>query len=177
MFTVVAPASTTAATISVRNSGSVREASSGENSTSSQASLAMRTASTARRTISSRAISSLNLRWISLVATNTWMRLRDAGSKALADFSMSPSWQRASEQMVTPRMAWAISRTDSKSPGEAAAKPASMMSTRISRSARATLSFSRNVMLQPGACSPSRKVVSKMRTRSWVVCWFMFPLS
>ena len=32
-------------------------------------------------------------------------------------------------------------------------------------------------MLHPGACSPSRKVVSKMRTRSLVACWFIVGLS
>ena len=41
-----------------------------------------------------------------------------------------------------------------------------MMSTPSSASAFATRTFSAWVMLQPGDCSPSRSVVSKMRTRS-----------
>ncbi len=45
-------------------------------------------------------------------------------------------------------------------------KPASMMSTPISSSSSATSSFSSMVMVAPGHCSPSRKVVSKMTTRS-----------
>src|ERR1035438_10092418 len=45
-------------------------------------------------------------------------------------------------------------------------KPASRMSTPSSTSFRAIFSFSGTVMLQPGDCSPSRRVVSKMYTRS-----------
>jgi hypothetical protein len=41
-----------------------------------------------------------------------------------------------------------------------------MMSTFSSASAFATRSFSGCVMLQPGDCSPSRNVVSKINTRS-----------
>src|SRR5271168_4421782 len=52
-----------------------------------------------------------------------------------------------------------------KSPSEAIAKPASRMSTPRSSRAWAMLSFSWVVMLQPGDCSPSRRVVSKIRTR------------
>ena len=52
--------------------------------------------------------------------------------------------------------------TASKSPSEAIGKPASRMSTPSSTSLRAILSFSGTVMLQPGDCSPSRSVVSKM---------------
>ena len=41
-----------------------------------------------------------------------------------------------------------------------------MMSTPSSTSLRAMRSFSATVMLQPQDCSPSRRVVSKMKTRS-----------
>src|SRR4029450_12296132 len=44
-------------------------------------------------------------------------------------------------------------------------KQASITSPPSSASAFATRSFSGCVMLQPGDCSPSRSVVSKMRTR------------
>src|SRR5574343_1670673 len=57
----------------------------------------------------------------------------------------------------------------SKSPGEAAAKPASITSTRIFSNWRATRIFSSLVIDAPGLCSPSRRVVSKI-TR----CCFMF---
>ena len=40
-----------------------------------------------------------------------------------------------------------------------------MMSTPSAASARATSSFSAMFMLAPGDCSPSRRVVSKIRTR------------
>ena len=51
-----------------------------------------------------------------------------------------------------------------KSPSEAIAKPASMMSTPRSSSACAMVSFSCVVIEQPGDCSPSRSVVSKKNT-------------
>src|SRR4029077_3619260 len=69
-------------------------------------------------------------------------------------------------QMIGPSTSRATAATLSKSPREAAGKPASMTSTPSSASARATRSFSGRVMLQPGDCSPSRSVVSKISTRS-----------
>ena len=56
-------------------------------------------------------------------------------------------------------------RDGEQSPGEATGNPASMTSTPSSARARASRSFSGCVMLQPGDCSPSRSVVSKIRTR------------
>ena len=44
-----------------------------------------------------------------------------------------------------------------------------MMSTPISSSRAAISSFSSCVIVAPGDCSPSRRVVSNIRTRSWVV--------
>ena len=163
MLTVVAPASIAAVTTSARKESSVREASSGENSTSSQSSRAIDMAPTALLMISSFAILSLCSRWILLVATKTWIRCRSAPLTAACTFSISPALHRARPQITGPRFASAIALTDSKSPGEAAGKPASMMSTFNSDRAFATLSFSLSVMLQPGACSPSRSVVSNMR--------------
>ena len=68
-----------------------------------------------------------------------------------------------------PSMAvWPISAamacTAARSSGEAAGKPASMTSTPRRASARATSSFSAEVMEAPGACSPSRRLVSKILT-------------
>src|SRR5690349_22586660 len=166
MLTVVAPASMTASTTWVRKSSSVRDASSGENSTSSQSPRAIFTPSTAVRMISSCAMLSLYCRWIALVARNTWMRFFAAGLIAFATSSMSPRLQRARPQMIGPCTSRATAFTLSQSPREAAGKPASMTSTPRSASARATRSFSGCAMLHPGDCSPSRSVVSKIMTRS-----------
>jgi hypothetical protein len=75
---------------------------------------------------------------------------------------MSFSLERASEQTVEPLIVSAMLRMASKSPGEAAAKPASITSTCMRSSWRATRSFSSLVIEAPGLCSPSRKVVSKI---------------
>jgi len=58
----------------------------------------------------------------------------------------------------------AMERTASRSSGEEAGNPASMMSTPRRASWRATTSFCALVIVAPGDCSPSRSVVSKMRT-------------
>ena len=94
------------------------------------------------------------------------MRRRGAGASARAASSMSSKLQRARPQMLGPGTSRATASTLSKSPREAAGKPASMTSTPSSARARATRSFSGRVMLQPGDCSPSRSVVSKIRTWS-----------
>ena len=64
-----------------------------------------------------------------------------------------------------------IALTASKSPSEATGKPASMMSTPMLSRQSATSSFSSNVMVAPGHCSPSRSVVSKIRTQSAFGLW------
>src|SRR6185369_4138453 len=103
---------------------------------------------------------------MALVARNTWMRGLAAGFSADATRSMSSRLQRARPQMIGPCTSRATAFTLSQSPREAAGKPASMTSTPRSASARATRSFSGCAMLQPGDCSPSRSVVSKIITRS-----------
>ena len=60
----------------------------------------------------------------------------------------------------------AIWRTASESAAEAIGKPASMMSTPSASRARASVSLAGTSSEKPGACSPSRSVVSKMTTRS-----------
>ncbi len=101
---------------------------------------------------------------MSLVARKVWIRGGVlALSSACAARSMSSDVQRASAATFTGNArltAW----TASKSPVEAMGKPASMMSTPSSASLPAMRTFSLVVMLQPGACSPSRSVVSKMKT-------------
>src|SRR6516165_5555504 len=66
MFTVVAPAAIATSTTWARNSSSVREASSGENSTSAHSSRARPTPAAASRRISSCAMLSLYWRWMAL---------------------------------------------------------------------------------------------------------------
>ena len=68
--------------------------------------------------------------------------------------------------MIGLRTAAATAFTASKSPCEAIGKPASITSTPSFSSWCAITSFSSRFMLQPGDCSPSRRVVSKIRTRS-----------
>src|SRR6478736_1482998 len=155
--------------MSSRKSSSVREASSAENSISasrpsvSRAHLTQRTAS---RRASSRSIRSLCLRWMSEVAMNRWRCGRSATPIASTARWGSPSLQRASAATaIPPLVSWAIWWTASKSPCEAAGKPASITSTFSRASWRATSSFSAAVRPAPGACSPSRRVVSKIRIR------------
>ena len=93
------------------------------------------TASTARRTISSLAILSLNSRWMALVARKTWMRGRAPRARASQARSMSSALQRARPQMTGPWTWRAMAWTASKSPGEAMGKPASITSTPSSVSA------------------------------------------
>ena len=166
MLTVVAPASMTFSMTSTRKSSSVRAESSAENSTSSNFSRAILTPSTARRTISSVAILSLKSRWMGLVARKTWQRPRGASLRASQEAAMSPLLQRERLATMGPATSRPTARIDSRSPGEAAAKPASMTSTPRSRRARATWSFCSRFMEAPGDCSPSRSVVSKMMRRS-----------
>ena len=96
-----------------------------------------------------------------------WMRGRLACS---SDLRRPLDVAVCSSGPAPPRCAHGNSRltasTASKSPSEAMGKPASRMSTPSSTSLRAMRSFSATVMLQPGDCSPSRRVVSKMYTRS-----------
>ena len=95
-----------------------------------------------------------------------WMRGRSAPFTASAARRMSPGAARASPAITGPRTASLMRLTLSKSSLEAMGKPASITSTPSSARASAMRSFSDNVMEKPGDCSPSRRVVSKMKTRS-----------
>jgi hypothetical protein len=105
-----------------------------------------------------------------LVAMKVWMRPLLAPFSASAARAMSRSLARLSEHTVESLIASAIAFTHSKSPLDDAAKPASITSTFRRSSWRAMRSFSSRVMLAPGDCSPSRKVVSKMMSLSVMVC-------
>src|ERR1039458_796732 len=95
-----------------------------------------------------------------------WMRGRLACSRLLAARSTSRVQQRARAATCAQGNSRLTASTAWKSPSLAMGKPASRMSTTSSTSFRAIFSFSGTVMLQPGDCSPSRRVVSKMYTRS-----------
>src|SRR5438045_4177713 len=95
---------------------------------------------------------------------NVWIRQRSAPCSAWAALSMSPVVVRASAAITGPRTLEAISRTASNSPSLETGKPASMMSTFSRASCSAISTFSARVRAMPGACSPSRSVVSKIRT-------------
>mmetsp|Transcript_11203 Transcript_11203/g.28732 ORF Transcript_11203/g.28732 Transcript_11203/m.28732 type:complete len:280 (+) Transcript_11203:934-1773(+) len=173
MLSVVAPASMTAPRMRYRNSGSLRPASSGLNSMSVQPRLRRwRTAATAFSTTSSGVILSLNFMWISEVAMKVCTRGLAAPFTASHARSRSGNLVRERPQMTgtwpsgpgSLPTSTAICRTASKSSGDAMGKPASMMSTPRRDRLRAMSSFSLMVRVQPGDCSPSRRVVSKMRT-------------
>jgi hypothetical protein len=84
--------------------------------------------------------------------------------------SMSFFTARASPVTTGPRTALAIACTASKSPGEEAGNPASMMSTLSASNCRAISIFCSLASFAPGTCSPSRSVVSKMKTFSAISC-------
>src|ERR687897_651376 len=99
--------------------------------------------------------------WMGLVAMKVCSRARVAGARASAARSMSPGAVRARAAMVAPLTRSATARTASKSPTEAWGKPASMTSTPSLASCSAISSLALALRLMPGACSPSRRVVSK----------------
>src|SRR6187397_3506337 len=108
----------------------------------------------------------MSVMWMSLVEMNVWMRQRSAPSSASVARVMSPGTTRASAAITGPRTLVAISRTASNSPSLETGKPASRMSTPRRASCSAISTFSARVSAIPGACSPSRSVVSKIRTTS-----------
>ena len=151
-----------------RKSRSVREASSAENSISASAPSACGRRSPSgrpRASASSRSMRSLCLRWMSRRGDED-VEVRPLGAAdrlhgALRIAVLAARERRDGDAAGSPA---AIRWTASKSPGEAAGKPASMTSTLRRTSWRATSSFSAAVRPAPGACSPSRRVVSKIRT-------------
>ena len=110
-------------------------------------------------------ILSLRSRCTFEVAMKVWIRGCSASSIASAARSMSPGRVRARAAITGLRTSRAIVLTARKSSGELIGKPASMTSTPSSSRACANRSFSAGVMLAPGDCSPSLRVVSKMMTR------------
>ena len=76
--------------------------------------------------------------------------------------SISSGTHLARDAIVEPFTLFAIKFTPSQSPGDEAAKPASITSTFIYTNSSAIKSFSDRVRSIPGFCSPSPKVVSKI---------------
>src|SRR3990172_4492679 len=107
--------------------------------------------------------------WMADVDMKTCIRFFWAGRTASQARSMSSGWALASEAITGPLTSRAMRDTASKSPGEEAAKPASSTSTASLASWWAMATFSSGVRAMPGACSPSRRVVSKMMRRSVMV--------
>src|SRR3954453_1850712 len=102
---------------------------------------------------------------MSEVGVKVWMGGLVAWSSDSIAASMSSSLVRASEA-TTQSTACETARMPSTSPGEEMAKPASMMSTPSRSSWRAISTFSAAFSAMPGDCSPSRNVVSNIRTVS-----------
>ena len=100
-----------------------------------------------------------------LVEMKVWIRLRDAGSSASAQRSMSRFLARARPHTIAPFTRFEISFTETKSLFDAIGNPASITSTPIRSSNSAMRSFSSMFIDAPGDCSPSRRVVSNMMTR------------
>src|SRR3989441_8012840 len=94
------------------------------------------------------------------------MRGRAALRKASAARRTSCSAVRHNAATVTFRHSAATALTAAKSPSEAIGNPASIISTPSDCSFRARSSFSVRFIEQPGDCSPSRKVLSKILIRS-----------
>ena len=99
-----------------------------------------------------------------------WIRLCLASRRASAATSISLRTARVSAQIVGSETAFEISSTEVKSPGLEIGNPASMMSTPRLSSNLATSIFSIVFNWQPGTCSPSRSVVSKMYNLSLIFC-------
>jgi len=128
------------------------------------------TAATARSTAVSSLMRSLSRRCDGLTPMPVWMRGRAAVISASAADSMSAGTARESAHTTTASPTSApMRRTDSKSPGLETGNPASMTSTPRRTSCLAISIFSPVFMLAPGDCSPSRNVVSNMRTVSRVM--------
>ena len=114
--------------------------------------------------------------WMSLVEMNVWMRGRSESLTAFQAASTSCAFARASPQMTGPCTSRAMACTASKSPGEEIGKPASITSTPSRASWCAISSFSCLFSEIPGDCSPSRRVVSKIFTRSFSMRSMSLPV-
>ena len=171
----MAPSRMAASMTRHRKSRSLRVASSAENSTSSVNCRARRTPSSTSSRHVSRVMRSLRGE-VQIGGREERVDARPLGRlRARAPPPRCPAaGERASAAMVGRRTSAAICRTASASAGDAIGKPASMMSTPSASSARASVSLAGTSSEKPGACSPSRSVVSKMTTRAATVAHASF---
>src|SRR5271155_3206812 len=114
----------------------------------------------------SRVIFNFTFKCRSEVARKMCSREDAADSSASTAAITSSFLARAKAAMGTVRISLATWRTASRSPREEMGNPASITSTFSAASWCATRIFSAVFMEKPGDCSPSRRVVSKMRTTS-----------
>ena len=170
IFIVVAPAFIAVSYTSTRYSFSVLIASSAENSTSSTKDFAYLTISSTDFKISSLDIFNLNSLWTGEVAINVC--ILGLAAFLIASAATSISFLTALAKLVTVEFLIfsAINWIALKSPGEAAAKPASIMSTPKDSNCFAILNFSLALRLTLGVCSPSLNVVSKI-----FICFITSP--
>lgn len=162
---MLAPALMAISTVRLRKSHSVRVASIEDHCTLSQRLRACVTQSWMRSAISSMVRFGI-ARCRGDVPIKVWMRGDLACFTASQQRSISLKLARERPQIVAFCACRAISETAAKSPSEAMGNPASMMSTPISSRSWAISSFSAWVIVAPGDCSPSRSVVSKIKTWS-----------
>ncbi len=163
---VRAPALIAVSTARHKKSSSVRLPSSADHSTSSVNLVAKLTLSLIASITVSSSICNLCFICSGDVEINVCMRRPSAGAMASAQTSISLRMARDRPHTVAFLTVFATCCTLSKSPLEAMGKPASIISTPMSSSRAAILSFSSRFMEQPGDCSPSRNVVSNIYTRS-----------
>ena len=103
------------------------------------------------------------------------MRGRLAPFTASHAASMSLASARESDATTGAFTAPAMASTLAKSPFDAMAKPASTTSTPRDSSSRAMRTFSSMFIEYPGACSPSRRVVSNILTLLSFMYYLTFP--
>src|SRR6202165_581171 len=165
-FKMVAPASTATRQTWHKKSMSVRPASSAENSTSPTLLRPSLTIAPMASRAWSRVMCSFTRRCKSEVARKICSRGAAADSSASIAAFTSSLRARASAAIGTVRTSCATLRTASRSPREEMGNPASITSTPNAASWCAMRIFSAVFIEKPGDCSPSRRVVSKMRTTS-----------
>ena len=103
-----------------------------------------------------------------------WILARFAYFNASAAQSISAATARVSAHIVGLEIFLVISTTELKSPGEEIGNPDSNISTPSSSKANATSIFFYSVQLAAGTCSPSRRVVSKMKTLSLILFYLSY---
>src|SRR5690606_29107348 len=130
--------------------------------------------------MASRVLLNLYLICMSEAPIPVWIRGCLACFNASAALSISPLTARVSAHTVGFVTNLDISTTLWKSPGLEIGKPASIISTPSSSSASAMMSFSGVVSCEPGTCSPSRRVVSKIYMRlgscNIINCFFVYVM-